>query len=118
MASVDRSVSVKITSSQAKKSPAFDVYTSALVNVARENYSVHEEPLTSVGPVFNGEDLGATYNVQTGLQSGLPSTIHTYKMRGYYAAGATYETWVSIGSPSVTPPSGHTLLDVEVVGQI
>ena len=45
-------------------------------------------------------------------------TIHTYyKMQGYYVAGAAYETWVSIDSPSLTPPSGHSLINIAVVGK-
>lgn len=38
-----------------------------------------------------------------------------YKMRGYYVVGAVYETYVVTGSPSSTPPSGHTLIDVVIV---
>ena len=46
----------------------------------------------------------------------IPGVVHYYKMRGYYVAGAVFETWVAIGSPSSTPPSGHTLQHVQVVG--
>ena len=38
-----------------------------------------------------------------------------YKMQGYYVAGATYETWVGIGSPNTNPPSGHTLINIVIV---
>lgn len=48
---------------------------------------------------------------------GGPSLINYYKMRGYYVAGSTYETYVVTGSPSTTPPSGHTLIDVAIVSE-
>lgn len=41
--------------------------------------------------------------------------ITFYKMRGYYVAGAHYETYVVAGAPSTIPPSGHTLINVAVV---
>lgn len=40
--------------------------------------------------------------------------IRFYKIRGYYAAGATFETWVSQFADS-PPPSGHTLQNISVV---
>ncbi len=39
-----------------------------------------------------------------------------YKMQGWYATGSVYETWTSSGQPNLTPPSGHTLTDIAVVG--
>ncbi len=36
-------------------------------------------------------------------------TIQRWKNVGWYAAGATYEVWTSIGDPETTPPSAHTL---------
>lgn len=48
--------------------------------------------------------------------SGSPVGPQTYyQMRGWYAAGSTYESWTAAGSPSYTPPSGHTLTGVVVV---
>lgn len=38
-----------------------------------------------------------------------------YKMEGFYVAGNTYETWVSVGSPNPNPPSGHTLINIAIV---
>lgn len=41
----------------------------------------------------------------------------TFIFRGYYLAGATYEFWT--GTSRNTPPtSGHTLLNVTVVGEM
>lgn len=42
-------------------------------------------------------------------------TTTYYKMRGYYVAGSVYETYVVVGSPSATPPSGHALIEVAIV---
>ena len=41
-------------------------------------------------------------------------SIRFYKIRGYYAAGSTFETWVSQYADS-SPPSGHTLQNISVV---
>ena len=43
------------------------------------------------------------------------SLVTYYKMRGYYVAGGVYETYTTIGAPSETPPSGHTLTNVAIV---
>lgn len=46
------------------------------------------------------------------------TTVQTYyKMQGYYVTGAVYETWVAIGAPNLTPPSGHSLINISVVGK-
>lgn len=42
---------------------------------------------------------------------GLPYNNTLFLMRGYYVSGAVWEVWTSRGSPSLTPPSGHTLVD-------
>jgi hypothetical protein len=47
--------------------------------------------------------------------SGSPQTT-VYKLRGYYVAGSTYETYELLNSITLPPPSGHTLIDVTVVG--
>ena len=41
-----------------------------------------------------------------------PINLVHFKMRGYYVAGATYETFVVVGIPSNNPPSGHPLINV------
>lgn len=51
-----------------------------------------------------------TFNI-----SGGSSVTTYYKMRGYYAIGAVYETYVVSGAPSSNPPSGHTLTDVSII---
>jgi hypothetical protein len=55
-----------------------------------------------------------SFNV-TGGGGGGGGTTTYYKMRGYFVSGAVYETYVVTGSPSSTPPSGHTLIDVAIV---
>ena len=37
-----------------------------------------------------------------------------FRVRGWYAAGSTFEVWVST-NPYSAPPSGHTLVDVSFV---
>jgi len=36
-----------------------------------------------------------------------------YKNQGWYAAGSVLEEWVTSGAPSTTPPSGHTLTQLQ-----
>jgi hypothetical protein len=40
-----------------------------------------------------------------------------FQMRGYYAAGAAFETWTTTNAPSTSPPSGHSLTGLAVVGR-
>lgn len=54
-----------------------------------------------------------SFNVSGGGGGGGATTY--YKMRGYFVSGAVYETYVVTGTPSSTPPSGHTLIDVAIV---
>lgn len=118
MASTDRGISYRALSVESKRSPAFNVYTQSLLTLDRSTYASSTEPLTSIGPVFNGEDLGATYSTSpVGGRGGLTSITY-YKMQGWYVAGSAYETWVAVNAPNSTPPSGHTLTDITVVGII
>jgi len=54
-----------------------------------------------------------------GKRSGLVGNYYTlrvgapYKNQGWYAAGGVYETWISYGAPITTPPSGHTLTQLQ-----
>ena len=38
-----------------------------------------------------------------------------FKNQGYYVAGSVYEEWVTTTAPSTTPPSGHTLTQIQYV---
>lgn len=38
-----------------------------------------------------------------------------YQMRGWYAAGSTYESWVAVGAPNTSNPSGNPLTNIVVV---
>lgn len=57
---------------------------------------------------FIGVNQPRAFNVSGGATT-------YYKMRGYYVTGAVYETYTVTGSPSSSPPSGHTLIDVAIV---
>lgn len=35
--------------------------------------------------------------------------VVSYKNEGWYAAGSTWETWITADAPATSPPSGHTL---------
>ncbi len=46
------------------------------------------------------------------------TTVQTYyKMQGFYLTGAVYETWIAVGAPNLTPPSGHSLINISVVSK-
>ena len=38
-----------------------------------------------------------------------------WKNDGWYAAGTVWESWVTNDNPSTTPPSGHTLTQLQHV---
>jgi len=62
--------------------------------------------------------IGQTYvqPIEIAGTGGGGGVSYYYKMRGYYVAGAVWETWVNLGSPG-TPPSGHTLQDIVIVSK-
>lgn len=35
-----------------------------------------------------------------------------FKNQGWYATGNSFETWLSIGTPNATPPTGHALTQI------
>lgn len=49
--------------------------------------------------------------------SGGGSLNSTFIFRGFYAAGNLYETWQGT-SRNTPPPSGHSLIDITVVGEL
>ena len=42
-------------------------------------------------------------------------SITKYLNSGYYVAGSAYEYWISYNAKSSTPPSGHTLINLQYV---
>ena len=54
-----------------------------------------------------------------GFLASIPGTrfsfTYYFKMRGYYAAGDTYEIYVVADDPFTTPPSGHTLTQLIIL---
>ena len=59
--------------------------------------------------------LGGFYN---GSLDTFPTgvfNIDLFKNQGYYVAGSVYEEWVTPTAPSTTPPSGHTLTQIQYV---
>lgn len=39
--------------------------------------------------------------------------VKRFKNIGWYATGSVYEEWISDQAPSITPPSGHTLTNIQ-----
>jgi len=66
---------------------------------------------------YSSNDRGTTVDKFGGSQSisGSTSSITYYKMRGFYTIGGVYETYIVSGSPSLSPPSGHSLTNIAVV---
>lgn len=127
MASVDRGQSVQIFPKQrGGKSPAYGAgqptYTSGVFDSAEPNQTSPNVP----GGVNGAPTLDHTHPqrfstlVMPGHLGGGSPSLHVtyYKMRGWYATGSVYETWTSVNSPNFTPPSGHTLTDIAIVGKI
>ena len=77
----------------------------------------------SIGPITASQVGANTYptslvNFQqptTGSSSGSSFTSVFYVLTGFYLAGSTRETW-SGNSVNTPPPSGHSLVDIIVMG--
>jgi hypothetical protein len=52
--------------------------------------------------------------MRTGTFGGAGLSKRVFKMRGWYASGATWETWTSTSTPLLVPPSGHVLTDITI----
>jgi hypothetical protein len=77
---------------------------------------LHNDPNQGQGNSFGSGDLSGPQKLTSSLYPFNtdydPVSPVRFKMRGYYVAGATYESFVVLGAPSNTPPSGHTLINV------
>jgi hypothetical protein len=65
----------------------------------------------------NRQNTDFTKTLVPGTNISMPASVPNntlYYMRGYYVAGLAWETWTSRGSPSTTPPSGHTLVNIVI----
>ena len=78
--------------------------------------------ITGVQAPAQGNNLPVAPNNIAGTQGAplvelmMPSTgaVKYFQMRGWYVSGEIYETWVVSSIPSSNPPSGHTLIDIEI----
>jgi len=56
---------------------------------------------------LRGRSGGAFYSQQ--VNTGI------FKNQGWYSTGSVFEVWISYGTPSIAPPSGHTLTQIHHV---
>lgn len=68
----------------------------------------------SFTPSVEDRDRGNSFFRLTLVSGSLPTPVAagatiTYRMTGYYAAGAVWEVWTA-SAPNTSPPSLHTLL--------
>lgn len=80
------------------------------------------EAYVEINPVSNSGNNNSEQVLSQRTNSTITSVsglvAHTYyKMQGYFMSGAVYETWIAIDAPNLTPPSGHSLINIAVVGQ-
>jgi hypothetical protein len=59
-------------------------------------------------PVVSATELYSTAKLTHGFNT-------YYKMQGFNTATSRYEVWFSTNAPLLTPPSGHTLSNIEIV---
>ena len=91
------------------------------VSSAHGRYDVPTWSQNNPAPPFEFQtpDLGKTFSFDALIGADRPVLpeipIQTFKMRGWYVIGGVYEVWTSTGTPNLTPPSGHTLLDIVIV---
>lgn len=62
---------------------------------------------------LSGGRMGASVHI--GCPPCPPAAVVRYKNDGYYVAGSVWESWVTNDNPSSTPPSGHTLTQLQHV---
>jgi hypothetical protein len=127
MASVDKGASVRAFPEQRAggSSPAYDIGQIAITNGIFDPLEPNitrpgmQGGLNGAPTLDHSHPDRASTLVSPGLiGGGIPASITYYKMQGWYAAGSTYETWTSANAPNSTPPSGHTLSDIKVVGMV
>ena len=85
-------------------SPAtdFDLLTPNMFKVTRQ---ANGQPLSEV--LDNQTPEVFTYNLTTEVAATVAAT--TYRMRGYYVGGSTYEFWIT-SDPNAANPSGNPLI--------
>lgn len=127
MASIDRGASVKAFPEQrGGTSPAYDIGQLPVVSSVFDPLEPGPTRPAVAGGLNGAPTLDHTHPdrsstlVMAGLIGGGAASIHNtyFQMRGWYAAGSTYETWTSINAPNFSPPSGHALSDVAVVATV
>lgn len=76
------------------------------------------------GTYPNAQNIASSSYVSYVAMGPFPSTVSTstsnsttFILRGFYVAGGKYEFWTSTSREGL-PPSGHTLIDVTVIGEI
>lgn len=80
------------------------------------------EAYVEINPVSNSGNTNAEQVLSSRTNSIITNTTSSvkhvyYKMQGYFVSGAVTETWIAIDAPNFTPPSGHSLINIAVVGQ-
>lgn len=65
--------------------------------------------------VFDGDRGFTSPMSMIGQNIPPPANSATYKMTGWYAIGAVWESWESTGVANTSPPSGHALTFVSYV---
>lgn len=78
---------------------------------AQANSSFDDAPLLEDASAAEQLDLTGPGVVGVGGLFGLTS-ITVYLMRAWNTVTETYEPWISVGSPSLTPPSGQTVTGI------
>lgn len=72
-----------------------------------DGYSTYIPSMSNASSIVGIENSGTLVTSNSGA-------TQYFMMRGYYVSGATYETWISTGTPNTTPPSGHTLTNITI----
>lgn len=88
------------------------------VNNGAPSNSNTQTNITYYSPLaqYDNNEYGATSNggSQLAVPTNPPVLVTYFKMRGFYAVGGVYETWIVTGNASLTPPSGHTLTNISI----
>ena len=88
---------------------------------ARDGYSQAAGAQASTSQLFSNETWGGAVfpgradNGFLAIVTAATVANVIYKNHGWYSTGSVFEVWVTSGAPRITPPSGHSLTDIDFV---
>lgn len=118
MTSIDRGVSIQVFPHVKGESQAYNAGRPSITTGASFSGYMIQSGINGAPSLDHEHPTRYSFPISPGLLGGgVPDThVIYYKMQGWYAAGSVYENWVSTNAPNYTPPSGHSLSNIVIIG--